>query len=125
MAIKHSIRIEDGILSVQASGKDDNLGQVKAYGTAVMEAAIAADCDRILCDERDLVYSLGTLDTIESAKYISEIVPRIAKVAIVCNPKQVEDGEFWETVAVNRGLEVRVFIDPGDARVWLKQHLNP
>jgi hypothetical protein len=32
-----------------------------------------------------------------------------------------EEADFWETVAVNRSLCVRVFLDPAEARSWLME----
>ena len=58
-------------------------------------------------------------DTFESARYIAESVPHVVKVAIACNPQSYPDGQFWETVAVNRGLSVRFFKDLAQAAAWL------
>ncbi len=121
MAISYKIETDNGILRVVASGKDDNLKQVKDYGFAVLSAALSTGCTNVLCDERELIYSLGTFDSFESAKYISELTPDIAKVAIVCNPEYIKDADFWETVAINRGLHVRVFKTMTDAENWLKK----
>jgi hypothetical protein len=44
-------------------------------------------------------------------------------VEIVCNPKQIADARFFEDVAVNRGLTVRVFTERDAATDWLKQSL--
>lgn len=121
MAINYTIEADDGLLRVVAAGKDDNLRQVKDYGFAVLSAALSSRCTKVLCDERELIYSLGTFDSFESAKYISELAPDIAKVAIVCRPENIEDADFWETVAVNRGLHVRVFKTLAEAESWLKK----
>lgn len=119
MAINYVITSEGNYLIVKASGKDDNLAQVKEYGIAVITAAVASEAYYILCDETELEYSLDVFDTFESARFIAEHAPRIAKVAIVCNPKQMHDAEFWETVAVNRGLQIRVFQNMDSANSWL------
>ncbi len=39
------------------------------------------------------------------------LAPRVARVAIVCDPRHVADAPFWETMAANGGLTVRVFRD--------------
>ncbi|MFM8332326.1 MAG: hypothetical protein ACKN9T_11615, partial [Candidatus Methylumidiphilus sp.] len=75
----------------------------------------------VLCDERKLDYRLGTFDIYEAAKFLAEQVPRAAKAAIVCNAKYIEDARFWENVAVNRGLSVRVFCDIDAAERWLAE----
>lgn len=121
MAIKYNFAINSNLLRVKALGKDDNLGQVIEYGFAIIQYALSTGCSRILCDETELEYTLGTLDTFESAKFISENAPRIAKVAIVCKSEQIQDAQFWETVAVNRGVSVKVFKGMREAEEWINQ----
>jgi hypothetical protein len=119
MAISYSFEVQDQLLRVKAKGKDDNLEQVEEYGMAVIAAALSSGCIRILCDESELEYTLGTIDNYESAKFISENSPHVVRVALVCKPEQYEDASFWETVAVNRGLVVRFFKSISEAEDWL------
>jgi hypothetical protein len=102
-----------------AVGCDDSLDDVREYGKGVVEACRAAGCVRVLCDERELEYKLGAVDTFESAAFIAEYAPHVARIAIVCGPQQLADASFWETVAVNRGLSVRAFRDVPAAEEWL------
>ena len=120
MSINYSIEVEDDLLRVTASGVDDNLEQVQEYGMAVIGAAIEYRVSKILCNEKDLKYLLGTFDTYESARLIAEAAPKIAQVAIVCKDDDYKDAQFWETVASNRGLHIRVFKDLATAEEWLK-----
>ena len=119
MAIRYEMQAEGDLLKVKASGTDENLKEVNAYGAAIIRAALRHDSRRILCDETELVYRLSVTDTFESARYIAESVPRVVRVAIACNPQSYPDGQFWETVAVNRGLSVRFFKDLAQAAAWL------
>jgi hypothetical protein len=114
------MRVEGGTLFVVATGRDDSLDEVKAYGAAVLDAAAAHACTRVLCDERGLEYALGTLDTYEYAKYIAERSPLVGKAAVACGYGSESEGAFWEDVAANRGVRVRVFNDVGAARAWLE-----
>ena len=84
-----------------------------------MKAALENDCTRIICDESDLIYSLDTYDTYQLAEMLSKSVPLLLKVALICNIDQVDDAEFWETVAVNRMVTVRVFKDKKSAEQWI------
>lgn len=121
MAIQYTLIAEEGrLLLVKASGFDESLEEVKQYGLAIVQICKAENYTRVLCDERDLEYRLGTLDTFESAEFLARQAPRLAKIAIVCNEKFTADGHFWETVAVNRGLTVRFFKDMESARQWLE-----
>ena len=120
MAIEHTIQVENDILIVTASGQDESLEQTTSYAMAVLEAAVASGCPHVLCDERQLVYTLSTLDTFKYGEFLAATVPHVAKVAIVCHPSMVGDAEFWETVVINRGLQARLFLDLDKARDWLE-----
>lgn len=119
MTIRYTLTGDGPLLRVKASGEDDSLEEVQSYGLAVIEAASTGGHTRILCDERELVYRLATFDTYEAARLIAGLAPTVGRTALVCNPACVEDARFWETVAVNRGLTVRVFQDPAAAEAWL------
>ena len=125
MAISFTSRVEGNTLVVHASGFDESLEEVQAYGMGVIEACLAGGVTRILCEELDLEYRLGTFDTYQAAEFLSANVPLLARAAVVCQPKHLEEGRFWETVAVNRGLSVRVFTDPEEARRWLLAGEDP
>lgn len=120
MAINVTFKNKGDILLVTASGKDESLEDVEEYGMKVIEQGILSNCRKILCDEINLEYNLSTIDTFESAKFISENAPKVCKVALVSNPKNLPDAKFWETVTFNRGLTVKVFTDKSEAEVWLK-----
>lgn len=119
MAITYHTEYLDGILLVNASGRDDDLQQVIDYGSSVIDLAMECGAKLILCDETNLEYTLGTFDTFQLAQTIAARSQKIVRVAIVCSPKGLEDGKFWETVALNRFLMVRVDTDKQRARAWL------
>lgn len=107
------------MLRVCAAGFDETLDQVRAYGMAIIEAALAHGAVRVLCDERSLEYRLGVIDTYRAAKTVAASAPSVVRVAIVCHPACVEDAGFFENVAVNRGLTLRTFTDLAAATAWL------
>lgn len=119
MSITYSFHTEGETLFVEASGRDESLEEVQAYGLAVIEQALQHQSLRILCDERQLVYQLTTMDTFAAAAFIATRAPHIARIALVCAPQFFADASFWENVAVNRGLSVCAFKDMDRARAWL------
>jgi hypothetical protein len=121
MSITYDIQVEDDLLLVTASGFDDGLEDVQEYGMAVIRSCIENGCTRVLSDEVNLEYRLGTLDTFESARFLAEMVPAPHRVAIVCNPAQMPDAAFWKTVASNRGMQVRLFGSREEARQWIDE----
>lgn len=119
MTIQYTFQTEGDLLRVETVGIDESLQEVEEYGLAIIQAALASGCQRILCDERQLVYRLGTYNTYEAASFIAENAPRVVRVALVCHPACIEEAHFWETVATNRGLLARMFQDLEPARHWL------
>lgn len=119
MAIRYKIKPEGNLLVVKTSGVDESLEEVEQYGMAVIKACLEGNYSRVLCDEVDLEYRLAPFDTYRSAEFIASQAPKVGRVALVCNEKFFTDARFWETVAVNRGLTVRVFKDVEAARQWL------
>ena len=119
MAIHFTTRIDGALLRVEAHGFDESLEEVMAYGSALIEQCLTHQLTRVLCDERALEYRLNTLDTYALATWISEQVPHLARIALVSAPAAAADAQFWENVAVNRGLTVRAFQDPAAAEHWL------
>lgn len=120
MTIEYQIVPEGSLLRVTASGRDDNLEEVKNYGMAIIDAALTNHCTRVLCDESQLEYRLSTIENYESAEFIARKAPHVGKVAIVYNPTYLKDARFWETVAVNRGLTVCFFKTLEEAEAWLE-----
>lgn len=119
MAIDFSATVEGDTLVVQTKGFDESLEQVLEYGLAIIRLCLKHGVTRVLCDERDLSYRLHTNDIYASAAFIAEQAPHLHRVAIVCDPQSIVDALFWETVAVNRGLKVKMFKELDAARDWL------
>ncbi len=119
MAIKYQIESRDSLLTVKAEGIDDNLQDVLSYANAVMESAVRHASKKILCDERGLEYAISMIDTYMLAEEASKFAVNCAKIAIICQEKYLKDARFYETVAANRGLIVRVTADYNNAIDWL------
>lgn len=120
MAIKTEFEVDHDLLIVTASGEDDSLEEVQAYARKIIETAIENNCSKIICDERNLIYLLSVSDTYELAKDTAFVAPKIAHTAIITLPEYKEIVEFWEMVALNRGLSIKVFYDKASALKWLR-----
>ena len=121
MPIKYDMKKDGNTLLVKAIGTDDDLQEVIRYGTAVINEATHSKSLKVLCDERELEYRIGTFDLYELAEKYAELAPHLAKVAVVCAPESYPDAKFWEDVSVNKGLRFRVFTSMQDARDWIEQ----
>ncbi|MBN2830290.1 MAG: hypothetical protein JXR56_08215 [Candidatus Cloacimonetes bacterium] len=119
MAILYKITAEDNFLSVQASGFDENLQETEDYVNAVIKDALEYKSQYILCDERNLHYSLSFYDNYQLAGFISQYAKMIKKVAIVCAPDYSLEKEFFEEIAVEKGASICFFYDIDSAKKWL------
>ncbi|HSL16510.1 MAG TPA: hypothetical protein VLB51_01225 [Methylomirabilota bacterium] len=78
---------------------------------------------KVLIDVRKM---RGKLDTLETFDVAGHKIPQrpgmrlITKSAILDLPPNMDRIRFFETVAVNRGLNVRVFDDEAAAVEWLQ-----
>jgi hypothetical protein len=119
MGITYNSKVEKEVLYITASGKDENVKEVIEYGRSIIKLANESKVKRVICDERNLEYAIETLDIFESAQTMASEAPKVGRLAIVCNPKFLDEGKFWETVAFNRGLQVRMDTDFDRAKNWL------
>lgn len=124
MSISYSFDYNGDTLIVKAKGFDDSLDDVINYNSAVEKEAIRAECNKIICDERELEYKLNVSDTYELAKFMSEKIQRDFRIAIITLEENKDIVEFWENVSSNRGIQVRVFFKMDDGFKWLnlKKH---
>lgn len=87
---------------------------------AIIEAAPENQPGVILCNERVLKYKRSVFDTFNLAEQAVVNVSSLVKIALVCEPENVSDGKFFETVSQNRGLMVKVTTDMAEAVAWLE-----
>ncbi len=125
MAIHYQITPVDTLLRVVASGFDESIQEVMSYAQAVIDAAIANESKLIFCDERDLEYRLSVHNVYDLATHAAAHARRSVKIAIVVPEKTLQDSRFYETVAVNRGMVVRMMATVEEAAAWLRVHLDP
>ena len=122
MAIIFEIENTNKYLKVVTKGNDESMEEVLRYAGSILTSAIEFQSRKILCDERNLVYEISTLDTYLLAEKAAKHSKHLIKIAIVCKTEYLKDGKFYETVASNRGLTVRVTSDIDEAEKWLLQN---
>lgn len=86
-------------------------------------AIISSEQKKILLDYREgNNMTTNTMLDYNSAINAAEL-PEIRRFtcAMLFRPDEVKKFEFWETVAVNRGLNVRFFDDESEALKWLRR----
>ena len=106
-------------ISVNGANSADNVRQILGD---VIAACTQHGCARVLFEEHLLGPSLGTVEAFEIVSEGSNSArPVVQQVAYVdTNPEHDSSLlEFIETVAVNRGIHVRVFATVREAEAWI------
>ena len=127
MGMDVDIRLEDGFLNVRVAGRfsleEANDGLVQMFG-----AVARYRTTRVLVDCRELQGSITTMENFDHVNFAAEMiekfsqrgVSRATRFAYVTVGAFYDPDKFAETVAVNRGLEVRIFDNIDDALQWLE-----
>jgi hypothetical protein len=125
MSIQQNMHFQSGLLKVDASG-EFSLEDAKQAFREMLGAVVQYKTEKILYDARnvkgfptDLERSIyGEFVASETQRIIREhgIVPRFAYVA---REPLLDPERLGETVAVNRGMDVKGFETPEDAFEWL------
>lgn len=125
MSILQEMSFESGLLKVDVRG-EFSLDEAKRAFLEVLEAVARYQARRILLDGRTMKgepadlerFYYGEFAANETVRLIKEhkIVPQFA---YVFNVPLRDPRRFGETVAVNRGMNIKIFETPEDAFEWL------
>jgi hypothetical protein len=117
---------QPGYLHFKVSGTN-SLAAVRGYLTEIHAACAARQCPTILIEENLSGPSLAVGEIFQVAAAGSEATaPVIATIAYV-DTNLVHDFrgmQFAETVAVTRGIDIRVFESVPAAQAWLKERID-
>jgi hypothetical protein len=86
---------------------------------AMIAQCLEADCTRVLLDCRSMGGRIEVVDRFEVAEYGATRL-RSVRVAVLGRADQILPDRFFEKVAVNRGLKLKVFTDSEAAEDWLR-----
>lgn len=123
MAYEIVFQEENGYLHARVTG-DNSLESVRGYFREALEACVRLGYSTLLVEENLQGRRLSLADVFYIAAEVTEqsrsILRRLAYVD-VNSQHSPENTRFAETVAVNRGANVRVFETVGAARARLQQ----
>jgi hypothetical protein len=118
MSYTLTITEEGSYLHAVVTGSN-TMENVIAYLQELQRECIARSCFRLLIEERLEGPRLKTLDVYQIASSGERARSVIRELAFVDVHAEGDLMKFAETVAVNRGLPVRMFPSVDDARAWL------
>ncbi len=119
MASNLKISIEPGFVMVRVAPTSSvSSSSVHEFFTMMTDAARNADVGKILCDARSATGDLCIQERFDYASLIAYHF-RGLKIAFVAKRPLLDPGLFGETVAVNRGGDIRVVETLEEACEWL------
>lgn len=120
MSFEMTLAEKPGYLHAIVTGKN-TLENVAAYMTQLRETCVARGIDRVLIEERLTGRRLETWDVYQAASQGSARASgRFNAIAYVDVHASGELMKFAETVAVNRGMPIRVFASVEEAEAWIR-----
>lgn len=118
MPIKFQLIADTGYVLVNQTG-EITVAEIDQARPRILELATAGGAMKILVDVRGTTNKLSTIEYFSITERTAKAdLPR-PRAAFVCRPDQFGDVSFIETVAVNRGLPLKVFLSQEEALHWL------
>jgi len=110
---------EPNLLVVVTAGPRTPPAERREFFAAVAAEARRIGVSRVLVDSRNSASGLSTMDRYQYGELIAEQL-RGFRAAFLLGEELTDRERFGETVAVNRGGDIRVFTDVAAARAWLE-----
>lgn len=123
MGIQIEIDVEPDHVRLRCSG-DYSLEEAKRVFRSAIDAALESSMARVLVDVRGVSGPVRAMDRYEIAVSVADYVRaealgKISKLAVAGHEPLIDPSRFGETVAVNRGVNAKIFFDVDEALVWL------
>jgi len=118
--MKLELSMVDGCLHCTYTG-EFTVKDAKFTIDKVIEACLEHGTDSMLLDCRQMTGSLSIFDRFRVVDYGQKIKGMVSRCAIVGHLGIYLPDKFIETVAVNRGINLKVFLDIAEAEEWMQQ----
>ena len=124
--MRMDLKPESALLSVTFSGTF-SLKEAKRTFAEMLEAVALHKTQKVLVDGREIQGKPEAMERFYYGDFAARAVRTNAdkgvssatQFAFVLREPMLDPRRFWETVAVNRGMRVKAFENPEDARRWL------
>ncbi len=120
MSFKVNYDPEGNFVTGTISGKVDT-EVVREYADEVTSKALQHDCKKFLNDMTNAEITLSTTEIFTLSKVFEKKGIDMSWRRAIVVSKQLDDYQFFETVAFNQAYSVRVFTDRAAAKDWLKE----
>ena len=122
MAYTHEIIEREGYLQVTSAGKMDAYDGMLEYAKSILAALDSSGRKAVLLDHRSLNFKMFSLDAVDIAAWLDEqnIQSMGLRAAALPAKGDLLISKFFETVFVNRSLNLKVFSNEDAAVVWLR-----
>ena len=126
MEVSLQVNAERRLLIVNYSG-DFSLTEAESTFLDLLDTLVEHKLSKVLVDGRQLVGHPEMLERFYYGTFVADAVNRtvsrekcaVPMFAYVMEHPMLDPNRFGETVAVNRGMRVKVFENPRQARWWL------
>ena len=118
--MRQRIRVnpEAGCLFVEISDVFDRV-KAKEFIRQIFQSSQFHSLSKVLVDIRNMEGPIPTMARFELARFMAERQLAPVRLAVLESPDQVPDSTFFENVAGNRGIPVKVTTDLEKALDWL------
>jgi hypothetical protein len=113
-----SIRLEDEFSYIDFFG-EFSVEAGKRCVDEMIKAARENHRTRALLDLRKLSGKMTMADRFQLIEYGAKSAGSMAKIAFVTSEEVALPGKLIETMAFNRGIVLKIFFNPEDAKLWL------
>jgi hypothetical protein len=119
--LKTTSNIENKICRVIIRDGSPDLTTAKNFSKEMFENCLMSSCNKILVIDQLSALYLSDDELVQLAEYNAHVMPSIIRMAVLCKEEHLEKIKIWESAAVSRGANVKIFVDNQIAENWLKQ----
>ena len=117
------ITLEEDFLLISASGNYSLLKANNLYKVAI-DNGLSQSRSKIIIDVTAIAGFIPFFDRFHYSEFLSkyrqkQALGKVRRIAVVGKEPIVDKERFGETVAINRGTNVRVFTDMSQALIWI------
>lgn len=119
------ITVEPGHVCLLCTGTY-SLPEAQRVCQSAVDAALWYDKAKVLIDVNGVIGNISTLDRYTNSVFLAEQVVgracgRIHRISVAGHIPLIDEDRFGETVAVNRGVNAKVFTSLEEAIAWLSR----